>query len=86
MFSNLLYILAIAICNPSIPVENCSWIVADDLKRYWFYRPSYELCIEYASDMISAENLLKPGDYARVYCLQAEAFQDAKSEIIQRNK
>lgn len=82
MFSNLLYIVAIAICNPSIPVEKCSYVVADELKRYWYYRPNYDLCIEYANKIILSENLLKNNNHARVYCLKAETFNQARSEII----
>ena len=85
MFSNLLYIVAVAICNSSIPVEKCSWIYADDMKRYWIYRPTYELCVEFGKQMIESEGLLKNDDYARIYCLRAEGFSQAKSEVVTQN-
>ena len=83
MFGSLLYIVAVAVCNPSIPVDKCSWMYADDLKRYWIYRPTYELCVEFGKEMMRVERLLRSGDYARIYCLRAEGFSDAKSEVVQ---
>jgi len=78
----MLYIVAIAICSLNIAEEECSHVVADRFVRYWYYRPTQELCLEYARDMIAATGLVEPDQYAKVYCVRAETFQEAETTII----
>jgi len=80
--SNLLFIVAIAICGPDIPEEKCSWIYANDLKRHWVYRPTKQACIEFAKNTLLEGKVLIGGDFAKVYCIRAQTFEQADTAII----
>jgi len=82
--SNLLFIVAIAICGPDIPEEKCSWIYANDLKRHWIYRPTKQACIDFAQKTLLDDAALQNGDYAKVYCIRAQTFQQAETFIIHK--
>lgn len=78
----MLYIVAIAICGLEIPPEDCSNLTAGHLERHWIYRPSIELCVEYARDVIATSGLDLSGRYPKVFCMRAETFEEAHSIIL----
>ena len=81
-YHNLLYIVAIATCYPDIPEDRCSHILAEDFDRFWVYRSTHKLCIEFAEDVIAERRLDETGRFAKVYCIRAEPFHRAKTSIL----
>lgn len=76
--SNLLYIVAVAICPLDYAFE-CNRTMAPDFHTFWFYRPNLEECQKYGREMLEMMGFDAFTHQARVYCVRAETFQDAES-------
>jgi hypothetical protein len=77
----LLYVVAIAICAQTVPDDQCSY-VSSHVDWEWVYRPNVDACIDYASQIVAFGKIDMTGKKARVYCIKAEAIQDAYSQML----
>jgi hypothetical protein len=77
----MLYLVAIAICAQTVPGGECSYLSAHVV---WdtTYRPTLDACVHYANQTIASGQIDMSGKKARVYCIKAEAIQDAYSQIL----
>lgn len=78
----MLYIVAIALCSVNVPHEDCNNVNAVHLERHWIYRPSLELCVDYARQVIATTDIDLEGRYPKVFCIRAETFDQAQWRVL----
>lgn len=78
----MLYLVAIAYCLNGTPVDECDHVYARKVDRHWIYRSDIDGCLSTARDVADREFIRDNDVYPKVFCIRAETFNKAHSEVL----
>ena len=76
----MLYLPVVFFCAMTVPEPECSHVTAHAVERPWVYRATLDECISFATEIAVRSDMADR--YAKVYCIRAETYDQAHSEII----